>query len=260
MMRKALIVTALLLVVVVAIGAIFGGVLWGRLHDPYQGYEGDEQFVVIARGTGTAAIGRRLVEAGVIRDESIQDALWWNGRAQSKGGEYRLTAPGRVDVVERWRGSTVHARIPFPEGLTIASGGIDESRGWCRGSFLEAAANASLSRDWTPEGGGSRGVLFRKHMATRNLPHPTDRLMTTAFERLPDEWRAKRGAGGTPRQVVTLASLVEKEKGKATSDDRRRRLSDRLSCMGLSHPPCVRAPEAGRYTAISGGTTGARLP
>jgi cell division protein YceG involved in septum cleavage len=39
-----------------------------RTRQPYRGYAGTEQFVDIAPGSSTKAIGDRLVAAGVVRD------------------------------------------------------------------------------------------------------------------------------------------------------------------------------------------------
>ena len=223
-MRKALIATALL-VVVIALGVIVGGVLWGRLHDPYQGYEGNEQFVVIARGTGTAAIGRRLVEAGVVRDElAFRVAVRWTGRSRAlQAGEYRFDRPlSASDVVERLaRGDVYARRITFPEGLTIREmAAIYQSRDFGPAAhFLEAAANASLIRDLDAEAVDLEGYLFPETYA---LPRetPASRLIAMMVARFratyTDAWRRSAQAQElTTRQVVTLASLVEKETGKA---------------------------------------------
>jgi len=222
-MRKVLVGVVLLLVVAAA-GAILSGNVWGRLHDPYKGYEGAEQFVVIARGTGTAAIGRVLVDAGVIRDEvAFKAALWWTGRSRElQAGEYRFDRPlAAVDVVERLaRGDVYARRITFPEGLTIREmAAIYESRGFgAAARFIEAAANASLIRDLDAQAVDLEGYLFpetyalpREMAASRLIAMMVDRFRATYI----DEWRRSAEEQGlTTRQVVTLASLVEKETGK----------------------------------------------
>lgn len=223
-MRNVFVAIALLLVVASA-GAVFSGrAVWGRLHDPYKGYGGAEQFVVIAPGTGTAAIGRVLVAAGIIRDGvAFRAALWWTGRARElQAGEYRFDRPlAAVDVVERLaRGDVYARRITFPEGLTIREmAGMYESRGFgAAARFLEAATNASLIRDLDAEALDLEGYLFPE---TYTLPRdtPAFRLIAMMVDRFratyTDEWRrSAEEQGWTPRQVVTLASLVEKETGK----------------------------------------------
>jgi len=64
-MRRLIIV----LVVVAAIAAAVAGVYYARVDEKFQGYPGADQFVDIAPGTGSRAIGRALVDAGVVRDE-----------------------------------------------------------------------------------------------------------------------------------------------------------------------------------------------
>jgi UPF0755 protein len=260
-MRRILVGITLLLVVAAAGAILYGGV-WGRLHDPYKGYEGAEQFVVIARGTGTAAIGRRLVDAGVIRDEvAFRAALWWTGRSRElQAGEYRFDRPlAAVEVVERLaRGDVYVRRITFPEGLTIREmAAIYEARGFgAAARFTEAAANASLIRDLDAQAVDLEGYLFpetyalaREMAASRLIAMMVDRFRATYI----DGWRrSAEEQGFTTRQVVTLASLVEKETGKR--EERpivaavyRNRLKIR---MGLQADPTVvyALQKAGRYT------------
>jgi UPF0755 protein len=219
-MRRA-VVTFVLLGVVAA--AFSGMAVWGRLHDPYKGYEGAEQFVVIAPGTGTAAIRRVLVDAGVIRDQlAFRAAVWWTGRARElQAGEYRFDRPlAAVEVVERLaRGDVYRRRITFPEGLTILEmAEIFQSGGFgAAAEFAEAAANPSLIQALDPEAVDLEGYLFPETYA---LPRatPASRLVAMMVDRFlatyTDQWRrAAEEQGLSLRQVVTLASLVEEETG-----------------------------------------------
>lgn len=223
-MRK--VAVAIALAVVVVAGAAFAGMaLRGRLYDPYKGYEGAEQFVAIAPGTGTAAIRRRLVDAGIIRDEvAFRVALWWTGRALDlQAGEYRFDRPlAAVDVVERIaRGDVYTRRITFPEGLTIQEmAEIFESRGFgAAADFIEAAMNPSRIQDLDAQAVDLEGYLFPETYA---LPRavPASRLIAMMVDRFlatyTDRWRrAAEEQGLTMRQVVTLASLIEEETGKS---------------------------------------------
>ena len=222
-MRKVVVAIVLALVVAAA-GATFSGTaMWERLHEPYKGYDGTEQFVVIAPGTGSAAIQRVLVDAGVIRDEvTFRAALWWTGRARAlQAGEYRFDRPlAAVDVVERLaRGDVYTRRLTFPEGLTIPEmAAIYESRGFGASvRFIEAATNPSLIRVVDRQAVDLEGYLFPE---TYTLPRafPASRLVAMMVDRFlatyTDQWRrAAEELGLTVRQVVTLASLVEKETG-----------------------------------------------
>lgn len=222
-MRNAVIAGALALLVLGACATVAGLAVRDRLYDPYQGYVDAEQFVMIAPGTGTAAIRRSLVEAGIIRDElAFRAALWWTGRARDlQAGEYRFEGPSTaVDVVERIASGDVHTRpITFPEGLTIDEmAEIFESRGFgAAADFTAAARDPSLVRSVDTEAVDLEGYLFPETYA---LPRdtPASRLVAIMVDRFLATFDAPlRSAaevqGLTVRQVTTLASLVEKETG-----------------------------------------------
>src|SRR5438128_389706 len=73
-------------------GAAAAYIFYTRVHEPFRGYAGAEQFVEIPTGTGTRGIGERLVAAGVIRDRTTyRVALEIAGNARRlKAGEYRF--------------------------------------------------------------------------------------------------------------------------------------------------------------------------
>lgn len=224
-MRKLIIAVVILVVLGAAALVVSRTAVWGRLHVPFKGYTGEEQFVIIAPGTGTAAIGRRLVETGVIRDQlAFRAALWWTGRARDlQAGEYRFDRPmAAVDVVERLaRGDVYTRRLTFPEGLMIREmAEIFETRGFgSRASFVEAASNVSLIKDLDADARDLEGYLFpetyalpRETPAARVIAMMVDRFRATYT----DDWRRRAADQDlTTRQVVTLASLVEKETGQA---------------------------------------------
>ena len=205
-MRKLLAAVVVVIVVVAAAAAVSRTAIWGRLHDPFKGYTGEEQFVIVEPGTGTAAIGRRLVEAGVVRDElAFRAALWWTGRSRAlQAGEYRFDRPtAAVDVIERLaRGDVYTRRLTFPEGLTIREmAEVFEARGFGRrGAFIEAAANVALIKDLDAEAVDLEGYLFPETYA---LPRdtPAERVIGMMVDRFratyTDEWRRRavgRGA------------------------------------------------------------------
>ena len=260
-MRKVVIATALLCVLLVAGALVYGRLVWGHLHEPYRGYSGAEQLVLIAPGTGTAAIGRTLVDAGILRDEvAFRAALWWTGRSRDlQAGEYRFDRPlAPIDVVERLARGVVYARrLTFPEGLTIREmAAIYESRGFgAAARFIEAAANVSLIRDLDGRAADLEGYLFpetyalpRGTSASRLIAMMVDRFRAAYSDRLR---RAAEAQGFTTRQIVALASIVEKETGK--TDERQVVAAvyrNRLKIgMGLQADPTVvyAMQKAGRY-------------
>jgi UPF0755 protein len=220
-MRKALIA-----LVVVAAAAIAAGImLRERINEPYRGYDAPEAFVDIPAGTGTAEIRRRLVDGGVVRDETVfRIALWWTGEARNlQAGEYRFDRPmAAVDVIGKLARGDVHARsLTFPEGLTIQEmADIYEARGFGSArDFMTAAGDESLIGDVDSAAEDLEGYLFPETYALpRGTPTATlIRLMVDRFRMTytADLRVSAEQQGLTTRQAVTLASLVEKETGKA---------------------------------------------
>ena len=217
-MKRAFLILAALAAIA---GAGLAGVLYKRTGEPYKGYEGVEQFVTIEPGSGTRTIARRLVDAGVVKDDTtFRAALWRTGRARSlQAGEFRFDRPmAPIEVIEKIaRGDVYQRRITFPEGLTIREmARIYEQQGFGEASaFVEAARDTSAIRDIDPAATDLEGYLFPETYA---LPRDATAarlaaLMVARFRQLftAEMQRAAQTLDLTPRQAVTLASLVEKE-------------------------------------------------
>ena len=162
-MRRLLLWLAIVAVVAAAGGAFL---VYRSLATPFQGYPGTEQFVDIPPGAGTATIGRRLVDAGVIRDRlTWRLALLESGAARDlKAGEYRFSGgltPHEV-IGRLARGEVYVRQITFPEGLTIREmARLFEARGFgSAASFEQAATDVSLVREWDPAARDLEGYLF----------------------------------------------------------------------------------------------------
>ena len=211
-----LIVAAVLAAVAAGVG---GYVVWTRMHQAYRGFTG-ERFVEIPQGAGSRAIGRRLSAAGVVPDAwTFRAALRWSGRGrQLQAGEYRFDAAASpLEIVERLARGDVHTvAITFPEGLTLDEmAGIFEMRELGTASdFRAAARDASLIADFDAAAPDLEGYLFPEtYPVSRRVEAATlVRTMVERFKAVYGEVSAGRDARGlSPRQVVTLASLVEKE-------------------------------------------------
>ena len=260
-MRKASLTILVVLFALGAAGLLAGVYLWNRIHDPYKGYAGAEQFVDIAPGLSSTTIGRRLVDAGVIDSDLVfRAALRWSGHVRSlKAGEYRFDQPiSAVDVLDAiGRGDAFERRITFPEGLTMLEmARLYESHGFGPArEFTQAAADASLIKDLDPAARDLEGYLFPD---TYGLPRraPASRLIAQMVGRFratyTDDLRRRANARDlTMREVVTLAALVEKE---TASPDERPLVSavytNRLKIrMGLQADPTVvyALQKAGKY-------------
>ena len=212
-----------LLALLAAGGAAY--VVNDRVHAPFQGFPPPEQFVEVPAGAGTRAIADRLVAAGVIRDAiTFRAALWLSGNARRlKAGEYRFDHPSTpLDVLGKIaRGEVYVVSVTFPEGLTIAEmAKIVEAHGFGpRAAFVAAASDRALVDTIDPAARDLEGYLFPD---TYLLPRRTDaahlvRLMVGRFDKAftPELREAAQARGLSPRQFVTLASIVEKETGRA---------------------------------------------
>jgi UPF0755 protein len=213
-------------ILLVFIGAAGAATVWYlRAREPYRGYPGPEQFVEIPQGVGTKAIGDRLVSAGVVRDQlTYRVALWMSGQARHlKAGEYRFDQPMTpVDVIGKLaRGEVYVVNVTFPEGLTIAEmSKIFESHGLGpAAAFVEAASDGASIRPLDPVARDLEGYLFPETYA---LQRRTDAaklvgLMVEHFLHVftPDMRKSAEARGLSVRQVVTLASIVEKETARS---------------------------------------------
>jgi UPF0755 protein len=191
---------------------------------PFKGYEGAEQFVEIPEGSGPTSIGRRLADAGVIRDrlgfrfEILRSGL---GR-RLQAGEYRFDRPMTVkEVVDKIaRGDVYLIPITFREGLTIREmGQLFESKGLgSAAEFSKSASDAALIRKLDPAAKDLEGYLFPDTYAMTRHTTPAQLVprMVAGFEKAlaPEILSAAEGRGLSLREFVTLASIVEKETGK----------------------------------------------
>jgi UPF0755 protein len=250
MKRSLLTILALLLLAALG-GAWF---VWQQITwagEPFRGFSGGDQFVEIPSGTGPQAIGRMLVDAGVVHDAiSWRIALARTGEAtRLKAGEYRFVEPATpAQVIARLvRGDVYLRSVTFREGLTIrqmadiyARAGLGQAAG-----FIEAAGQGDLVRALDPAAVTLEGYLFPDTYALPRRASADDlvRMMVTRFERAwsGDLGRDAERSGFSVREAVTLASIVEKETGRA--DERplvaavyRNRLRKR---MGLQCDPTV---------------------
>lgn len=223
MIRRLIAWTLALLVLAAAAAAGAAWWLHDRAHAPYRGYAGDEQFVDIPPGEGSRAIGARLVGAGVVEDDLMfRVALAVTGEARAlKAGEYRFDAPlSAVDVVHKIARGEVYTRpITFREGLTMAEMARHyEASGFgAAADFLAAARDVSLVADLDPAARDLEGYLFPNTYALPRSATAADlvrrmvALFTAAFD---DALREAAAAQGfSVREVVSLASLIEKETG-----------------------------------------------
>ena len=65
-MRKSATPVIIVLALLLVAGGTAAAVIWQRIHDPYKGFTDAERFMEVPPGTNTSAIGRMLVDAGIM--------------------------------------------------------------------------------------------------------------------------------------------------------------------------------------------------
>jgi len=213
-------VVILLLIIVLALCAWTGWEAWHKVFRPFQGYTGTTT-VEIPEGETVSAAAESLERQGIITSRTwflVYYRLFHRGVA-FKTGEYRFDRPMTMKevILKLHRGHVILHKITITEGLTIeetaaaaaAQLGMDATK------FLEAARDPSAIRDLDPDADSLEGYLYPD---TYHVPRTMNAaglvaLMVSHFrERFNRtlEWRSHE-MKLTVRQVVTLASIIEKE-------------------------------------------------
>jgi UPF0755 protein len=220
-MRRILLSLFTLTVLCALALAAAGYVLYTRAREPYRGYATPDVIVDVPRGAGPRTIGERLVDSGVVRDAlTFRVALWLSGDARRlQAGEYRFDRPiSAVDAIGKIaRGEVLLIPLTFREGLTIREmADVFAKSGFgTADEFVAAADNEALVASVDPQAGDLEGYLFPDTYA---LPRHADaemvvQQMVGRFMSVltPDVRAGAEARKMTVRQLVTLASLVEKE-------------------------------------------------
>jgi UPF0755 protein len=180
-------------------------------------------FVIVREGDGVAEIARRLENAGVIRS-----ALLFRVRARLAGrdrmiqpGAYRFETAGDMGRVLQVLAAGVEPiEVTIPEGLTVreiasilAAHGLGSAE-----SFRCFASDADFLLAAGVPGPQLEGYLFPDTYRFPPHPDPSDILetMVRRFHERFDTDHHQRAARRhlSVNQVITLASIIEKETGK----------------------------------------------
>jgi peptidoglycan lytic transglycosylase G len=192
--------------------------------DPFQGYSGEEVFFNVEKGASGARIAEGLEEKGIVSDRRVFLAALRlrQDKGTIKAGEYRFAGPlSTIQVLDRLvAGDVFTFPVTIPEGLTLMETAEHLARlglgneDALRGTF-EQSGNAVADLD--PGARNLEGYLYpTTYRFTRGVqPGEVTRTMVAQFKQIFGEVRRERARalGLTPRQVVTLASVIEKETG-----------------------------------------------
>ena len=215
---------ALAVVAIVTLAGAFGLRQW--LFQRWPVTPPGVQRVTIASGSGVAQVARQLEAAGVIGDADrfIDLARWREAAEKIRAGEYEFTkAATPVEVLDRLvAGDVVKLRITIPEGFSlreiaarVAAAGIGTAE-----RFRQAATDSKrLARLGIP-GPSLEGYLFPETYIVNSTTTSEEllRAMFHQFEKqlTPELVAAARQRGLNRHQLVTLASIVQKEAGNDT--------------------------------------------
>ena len=219
-MKRFVLFLVVLVLIVVGFVAVRIGLAEMR---PFKGYEGSEQFVDIPQGSGPTSIGRRLADAGIIRDTlGFRFEIMRSGMGRRlQAGEYRFDRPMTIQevVAKIARGDVYLVPVTFREGLTIREmAAVFESKGLGPAAeFSTMATDPQIIRDLDPAATDLEGYLFPDTYATTRRTTAAQLVprMVAGFEKAltPELRAAAESRGLSVRRLVTLASIVEKETG-----------------------------------------------
>jgi UPF0755 protein len=217
---------AVIVLLILAAAAVW--VVDRRLSTPYRGFTAPEVFIELPPGSGVSGIAARLASAGVVRDAlTFRLAARLSGAERHlQAGEYRFADPATPrEVVARIARGDIYARsVTFPEGLTIheMAAAFERSGLGTAAEFEQAASDGSLIASLDPDAETLEGYLFPDTYALPRQGGATAavRAMVSRFRAMFDgDLRARAVAAHlSPRELVTLASIVEKE--TAAPDER----------------------------------------
>ena len=178
--------------------------------------------LIVEEGWGVREIGNELGRAGLVRHPAIFRALTvLRGESRRlRAGEYSLEGTLSLEQIlaKLARGEVVHRRLVFPEGADMEEmAQIAVGQGIPRVLFLAAAADPSPIRDLDPGAADLEGYLFPDSYEVTRNPDAAARLVGKMVKRFREVLAAEQGKPSerrwSVRELVTLASIVEKETG-----------------------------------------------
>ncbi len=198
---------------------------------PGSGADVEIEFV---SGEPRTIVAEKLAKAGLTRSERL--FAWYLGLVRPRVAPGRHLLTDDLSVVELVRrverlGAAERARVTVPEGFTRfdVAKRLHALRVASASVFLEATTDPDLLRELAVDGDSVEGYLFP---ATYDFPKDSDarevvRRMKAEFDRRfaaleqnhrPGRAQLESTLGWTRREIVTLASMVEKE--AAVEDER----------------------------------------
>lgn len=194
--------------------------IYAELQRPFKSHE-KEKYILIPNGQSSAEIAYDLESNGVVSSAVLLHwYLRWRGPEFSlKAGEYRFSQPlSLIEVAKKIHRGDIHRyKATLPEGLTFRQVTARlESEGFGQSTaFNEICLTPDLIIDLDREALNLEGYLFPE---TYYFPRDTNAHLIISqfvkeFRLIWTKSRQKQAddLGMTLREIVTLASLIEKE-------------------------------------------------
>ncbi|MCX8160225.1 MAG: endolytic transglycosylase MltG [Candidatus Saccharicenans sp.] len=180
--------------------------------------------VLIEKGQSVGNIAQTLRKNGFLKDTRtfrLAYSFYYRPRFL-RAGEYRFEPPvnPKKIILQMVAGKVLLHTITIPEGLTCKEIAtlLEEKAFPILGSFLEACLKTELISDLDPRAHNLEGYLFPE---TYHFPRGTEavelvRAMVEQFRKnfSPDDLARANQLNLAVREIVTLASLIEKETSK----------------------------------------------
>lgn len=212
-------ITLFCLTLLVAVGAVRA---LHFLNDPPSAVE-SYKVIEIPEGTSFSAVSDLLKREELITNRIFFRLLgiWTKSEKKIKPGEYALhTAMRPAEILDLLvRGKILQHQVVVPEGSTARQIAkiLQEAKLVDSDAFMKIIQDPNLMNEFGIDGESLEGYLFPDtyQFPKRTPPHEIVRRMVTQFQTVYDESFRRRAdqLGMTQREIVTLASIVEKETG-----------------------------------------------
>jgi len=216
---------AFILFILVGVSLSLG--LFRYLVRPYKA-GGPDQIFVVREGATLREVAADLEKSGIISSRNLL-LLWTKvtGHAVSvKAGEYRLSsrmAPLEVlDILSR--GKVIPHHVTIPEGFTLTQiAEVLEKNGVAeRAKFLAVATDPDVAKTYGLPGCTLEGYLYPdtyRFSPGQQAASIVETMVKRFFHVMASFEERINASGMTLNQIITLASLIEKETGKAEERD-----------------------------------------
>ncbi len=212
---------AALAFVVVGLVVIVGGYLWVNSEADPGGPPGRQVIVTVRSGGGTDQLASALESKGVI-GSALAYRIWsvFHDAPSVLSGSYAFARNSSFSTVDAVVGAGPNVfPLDVPPGFTVreVAERVGQLPGHSQAAFAAVATGGTVHSPWQPVGVTNLDGLLGTGTYVV-VPGETDRQLLTEmvdrFDGLADRLGLARGAaqlGLTPYQVVTVASIVEKE-------------------------------------------------